>query len=144
MHDQVPAPNIGSVNASDNCLSGVVVVFVNDVTSNQTCANRFTITRTYRGTDGCGNTSTCAQIITVNDQTPPTLTCPANTTVNCASLVPAANIGSVTGLSDNCGGTITVTHVGDVISAQTCANKYTLTRTYRATDAAGNSATWRM
>ena len=139
---QVPAPNTAAVNATDNCDLNVSVAFVNDVISNQTCANRFTITRTYRATDICGNFANCTQIITVNDQTPPTLTCPGPVTVSCASQVPAPNTASVTGVSDNCAtGIITVTFVGDVISNQTCANRFTITRTYRATDACGNTAT---
>ena len=137
---QVPAPNISLVTASDNCSGGVTVIHVSDVISNQTCANRYTITRTYRATDVCGNFAECTQTITVNDQTPPTLTCPAAVTVSCASQVPAPNIGSVSGVSDNCTGVVTVTHQGDVISNQTCPNRYTITRTYRATDACGNFA----
>ena len=140
----VPAPNILSVTGvSDNCgsLAGpVVVTWRGDVISGQTCANRYTITRTYRATDVCGNFAECTQIITVNDQTPPVLTCPAPVTVSCASAVPPANIASVTGVSDNCGGVVTITHQGDVISGQTCANRYTITRTYRATDVCGNFA----
>ncbi|MBL7747458.1 MAG: HYR domain-containing protein, partial [Chitinophagaceae bacterium] len=136
----VPAPNTASVTATDNCAGVVTVTHIGDVISAQTCANRYTITRTYRATDVCGNFAECTQIITVNDQTPPTLTCPAPVTVSCASAVPVPNIASVTGVSDNCAGVVTVTHVGDVISAQTCANRYTITRTYRATDVCGNFA----
>ncbi|NOT50058.1 MAG: HYR domain-containing protein [Chitinophagaceae bacterium] len=135
----VPAPNIASVTGvSDNCAGVVTVTHVSDVISNQTCANRYTITRTYRATDVCGNFTECTQIITVNDQTPPVLTCPGPVTVSCAAAVPAPNIASVTGVSDNCAGVVTVTHVSDVISNQTCANRYTITRTYRATDVCGN------
>ena len=138
----VPAPNIALVTGvSDNCPGAVTVTHVGDVNSNQTCTNRVTITRTYRATDVCGNFTNCTQIITVNDQTPPALTCPGPITVSCANQVPAPNTTSVTGLSDNCGGIVTVTHVGDVISNQTCANRFTITRTYRATDVCGNSAT---
>ncbi len=133
----VPGPTTAAVTVSDNC-PGTTVVHVGDVISAQTCANRFTITRTYRATDVAGNTAECSQIITVNDVTPPTLTCPANITVSCAAAVPAPNTALVTGVSDNCAGVVTVTHVGDVISAQTCANRYTITRTYRATDVCGN------
>ena len=135
---QVPSPNVGSVTASDNC-GAVTVSHVSDVISNQTCANRYTITRTYKAMDACGNSATCTQTITVNDNTNPTISCPAAITVQCASQVPAPNVGSVTA-SDNCG-SVTVTHVSDVISNQTCANKYTVTRTYRAIDACGNMAT---
>jgi len=134
----VPAANIASVTATDNCPGVLTITHQGDVISNQTCANRYTITRTYRATDGCGNFTECTQIITVNDQTPPVLTCPANVTVSCAAAVPAPNIASVTGVSDNCAGVVTVTHIGDVVSNQTCANRYTITRTYRATDVCGN------
>ena len=137
----VPAPDISLVTGvSDNCAGVVTITFVSDVISNQTCANRYTITRTYRATDVCGNFAQCTQIITVNDQTPPVLTCPAPLTVSCASEVPAPNPGLVTGVSDNCGGPVTVTFISDVISNQTCANRYTITRTYRATDVCGNFA----
>ena len=136
----VPAPNTASVTASDNCGGAVTITFVSDVITNQTCANRFTLTRTYRATDVCGNTATCAQIITVFDNTVPTIICPAAVTVQCASLVPAVNTASPTA-SDNCGGAVTITFVSDVITNQTCDNRFTLTRTYRATDVCGNSAT---
>ena len=137
---QVPAVNTGAVITSDNCAGTVTVTHVGDVITNMTCVNRFTLTRTYRATDVCGNSATCAQVITVFDNTPPMITCPANVTVQCASLVPAVNTGAVT-TSDNCAGTVTVTHVSDVITNMTCVNRFTLTRTYRATDECGNSAT---
>ncbi|HJW29407.1 MAG TPA: hypothetical protein VJ508_09155, partial [Saprospiraceae bacterium] len=137
---QVPAPNTGSVTASDNCNGAPIVTFVGDVTTNQTCANRYTLTRTYRATDECGNSATCTQVITVNDQTPPSITCPASVTVQCASLVPVPNTTSVTA-SDNCAGAPSITFVNDVTTNQTCLNRYLVTRTYRATDACGNSAT---
>ncbi len=136
----VPAPAPGSITASDLCGGAVSIIHVGDVISNQTCANRFTVTRTYRATDLCGNSATCAQTITVNDVAQPTLTCPANLTVSCANTVPVPTPGSITA-SDLCGGAVSVIHVGDVISNQICANRFTITRTYRATDVCGNSAT---
>src|SRR4030095_13034779 len=137
---QVSAPNPALVTATDNCLGATTITFVGDVISNQTCVNRFNVTRTYRATDLCGNSATCTQTITVFDNTVPTLTCPANVTVQCANLVPAPNPALVTA-TDNCAGTATVTHVGDAVSNQTCVNRFNVTRTYRATDECGNSAT---
>jgi ribosomal protein S26 len=136
---QVPAINIATVMANDNCGS-VTVTYVSDNISGTICPNRLTLTRVYQATDACGNTATCSQVITVNDQTPPTFNCPPALTVTCASQVPAPNPGGITG-SDNCGGSPTITFVSDVTTNQTCVNKYTLTRTYRATDVCGNSAT---
>ena len=137
---QVPPPNISLVTASDNCGGPVTVVHVGDTMSASNCLNQFTLTRTYRATDACGNSATCSQTITVNDTTPPTITCPAAVTVGCAAEVPPPNVNLVTA-SDNCGGPVTVTHVGDTMSASNCLNQLTLTRTYRATDVCGNSAT---
>ncbi|MCB0521540.1 MAG: T9SS type A sorting domain-containing protein [Saprospiraceae bacterium] len=97
------------------------------------------MTRTYQAADACGNTADCAQVITVFDATIPTITCPANVSVQCAGLVPPVNLPLV-GASDNCGSSVIVTFVADAVSSQTCTNQYVLTRTYRATDVCGNVA----
>ncbi len=139
---QVPAVNTAAVTTSDNCGAAPTVTFLGDAISNQSCANRYTITRTYRATDACGNTATCAQTITVFDNVAPAITCPTNATFQCAGQVPTASVASVTVGPDNCGGaTPMVTFLGDVITNQTCANRYTITRTFQAADACGNSAT---
>jgi hypothetical protein len=91
-------------------------------------------------TDDHGNSSSCSFKITVVDNEKPVITtCPAAVTVECVSQIPAVNIASVSA-TDNCG-TPTITHAGDVITNQTCANKFTLMRTYKATDGSGNTAT---
>src|SRR4029078_439913 len=135
----VPAPNPALVIASDNCNGLATVTFVSDVTSNQTCVNRFNVTRTYRATDECGNSSSCSQTITVFDNTVPFIMCPGNITVQCASQVPLPNPALVIA-SDNCNGVASVTFVSDVTSNQTCINRFNVTRTYRATDECGNSS----
>ena len=125
--------------ASDNC-GAPTVTFVGDVSSGS-CPR--TITRTYRATDGCGNTTDASQTITVRDNTAPLISCPPSVTVQCDSDVPGpatdlagllAQLGSAT---DNCG-TPTVTFVGDVASGS-CPK--IIARTYRATDACGNHST---
>lgn len=133
----VPAPNVNDpvVNGS----GPFTVTFISDVISAQTCANQYTITRTYQVSDACSNTATCTQSITVNDQTPPNITnCPANVAVSCASAVPAVNLAAVL-TSDNCNGVVTVSSA-DVISGQTCVNQFTIARTFNAADVCGNSA----
>lgn len=143
--EAVPAPDINTVTASDYC-STVTVTHVSDVVSNQVCLNHYDITRTYRATDASGNWSECTQLITVHDQTSPTVTCPNALTVQCAIEVPppAADYTAFIALPgasaiDNCAtGSLTVTHVSDVITDQTCANRYTLTRWYRIQDECGN------
>lgn len=133
---EVPAPDIASVTATDNC-SGVTVTHVGDVISNQTCAGRYTIERTYRATDAAGNAVTCTQIITVNDQTAPVISCPANITT--ATPVGSCNavVNFTVTATDNCGGPVTITTLpasGSVFPMGTT------TVTATATDACGNSA----
>ncbi len=106
--------------------------------SNFTCADIGNNNVTLTVTDADGAISNCVAIVTVVDNTIPVITCPANVTVSCVANVPAVNTASVT-TTDNC--PVTVTHVSDVITNQTCANRYTLTRTYKATDASGNNST---
>ena len=137
---QIPAANTTNVITSDNCAGPVIVAWLGDVMSASNCVNQFTLSRLYRATDACGNASFCTQLIVVNDTNAPSITCPADVTVTCAANVPAANTNLVT-TSDNCGGSVLVTWLGDSISASNCLNQFTITRTYRAVDACGNAAT---
>ncbi len=129
----------GTASATDSCDDNPVISF-NDVTIDGACTESFTIQRTWIATDACGNTGTCVQNISIDDISIPGITCPSDVMVSCAIEVPDPDPSSVT-TSDACGGNITVTHVDDVISNETCANNFTLTRTYQATDDCGNSAT---
>lgn len=81
------------------------------------------------------------------DQTPPTISCPNPVVVNCLSQVPApagdmAAFLALPGaaVSDSCG-MGTVTHVGDTSSGDCQTGNVTITRTYKATDIAGNMST---
>lgn len=94
-----------------------------------------TTTVEITATNSCG-TANCTFTITVNDTENPTITCPAPVNVECPGDVPTPNTGAVIA-SDNCPGYV-VTFRGDVISAQTCLSRYTITRTYRVTDASNN------
>ncbi len=121
--------------ATDGCLVPITTTH-----TSFPAGNIFSVGNTYitwTATDAANNSATAVQTITVVDNQPPTISCPASITVSCASDVPAVDISSAAA-TDNC--SYVVTHVGDVITNQTCANRFTLTRTYRATDGAGNSA----
>ena len=128
---------------ADNCDATLVVEHVGDVSDNNTCPE--VITRTYKVTDACGNSVDCTQTITVSDITDPTMTCPEPVSVECIEDVPAAatDLSSFVALdansavADNCDATLVVEHVGDVSDNNTCPE--VITRTYKVTDACGNS-----
>lgn len=135
---QVPPANVGSVTTSGTC-PGVVVTHMGDVISNQTCANRYTITRTYQATDACSNTATCTQTITVNDITPPTITCPPNKTVSPTTLAGTVVTYTTPVVSDNCSGVGVPVRTAGPASGSTFPIG-TTTVTYQVTDACGNTA----
>ncbi|MBK8923534.1 MAG: hypothetical protein IPM81_18880 [Saprospirales bacterium] len=129
---EAPAVNTAAVTTSDNCGATPAVTHAGDIPSGACPA---VVTRTYEAQDACGNTKRCAQTITVDDKTPPAITCPGDVTVSCASEAPAVNTAAVT-TSDNCGATPAVTHAGDIPSGACPA---VVTRTYEAQDACGNT-----
>ena len=140
----VPAANTASVTASATC-GTPTVTWVGDVITNQTCPNRYTIHRTYKAVDPCGNSATCTQTITVNDTTAPSITCPTNITVAtssfCTNTVPASTAAIVAFLhgvtaTDNCGSGATVTN-----NAPSTFSVGTNTVTFTATDSCGNTST---
>src|SRR5439155_916841 len=71
--------------AADTCGSVTITILgtVTNITGH--CGNTFAATRAWRATDACGNTAECSQTVTLEDHTPPTITCLGNKTVECAS-----------------------------------------------------------
>ena len=128
----------GSVTGSC-CGNPTTITFLGDVSNGGSgcVSSPLIITRNYRITTGCGDFNDCSQTITVIDNTPPTITCPANITVSLYSQVPNPNPASVIS-SDNCG-----TPVNSFVSDTSVTNcdVVVITRTYKATDFCGNSNT---
>ena len=98
-----------------------------------------TIIRRYSATDQCGNVGTCDQVITIQDNTPPNLTCPVNVTLECDESTAPANTGTATS-SDNCAGVPTIAY-SDAVAAGTCADQEVITRTWSTQDPCGNTVT---
>src|SRR5207247_297427 len=122
----------GSATGSDTC--GNVVISHTDAFA-PGCGNAGVITRTCKATDGCGNTSSCVQTITLRDTTPPALTLPANLVLEC----PGDTRTNVTGVAvalDGCG-SVTLSY-SDVVS-NSCGLTRTVLRRWTATDPCGNS-----
>src|SRR5436190_1353930 len=141
----------GTATATDNCATGNVTITQSETSSqgaNPANSNyyNYTITRTWKATDPSGNSSTCVQIITVQDVTAPVITCPANTTINCQASSLPANTGIATA-TDNCTPMANITISSTDASTQggnpalTSYYNYTITRTWKATDPSGNSST---
>jgi hypothetical protein len=126
-------PAAATLTATDNCSTPVVTY--NEVRTYGLCAGNYTLTRTWTATDACGNSCSKTQVITVRDTQAPILSAaPANVTVEC-NAVPAAAILTAT---DNC--TTPVVGYTEVRTNGNCSGNYTLTRTWTATDACGNTS----
>jgi hypothetical protein len=127
---------LGSATASDN--SGSVVV-TRSPTSNSFPVGATTLT--YTATDPAGNTASATQLVTVTDNTPPTIaSVPIDATYQLLSDVPGGNANNATA-SDNCGAPTKSVIDTDNGGLGTAASHLIITRTFRATDAAGNSVT---
>ncbi len=134
--DNVPA--IGSPTASDNCAASVTINFIDETHINGACTNQYQLQRRWMATDACGNTAMATQVLTVQDVTKPVFTfVPANATVSCDAI---PGVGAPTA-SDNCAALVSITYNGQTRIDGPCADHYTLTRRWTATDNCGNSST---
>ena len=133
----------GTATATDAC-SPVTITYSDASNQNASPTSaahyNYTITRTWTATDASGNHSDMPQVITVHDITAPALTVPAAITVNCQDNVLPANTGTATG-TDACS-PVTITY-SDISTqnanlASAAHYNYTITRTWTATDVAGN------
>jgi uncharacterized repeat protein (TIGR01451 family) len=128
----------GTALASDNCVGPVTV-------TRAPTGNTFPVGTTnvvWTATDAAGNTATATQHVTVNDNTVPTITAPANKTLytgagatSCGVTVSDLNaaLGTATA-ADNCPGVTWARSGGSVFPVGNTPVTYT------ATDAHGNTA----
>jgi len=138
-------PATGEATAVDNCEGEgeyPAEVTYSDSVAPGDCEHARVITRTWTATDVCGNTTSQDQIITVVDTTPPTIIVPEDMeldiTVECDKPIDPIDLGEPTA-SDNCDNDPELTHV-DTITPGDSPQEVTITRTWTATDACGNSA----
>jgi hypothetical protein len=127
------SPSFATPTATDAC--GTPTLTFADVSTPGSCANEYSVTRTWTATDGNGNTSSASQTITVEDNTGPVISgVGSNASIEC----PALPVFSTPVSTDACGSsTLTFT---DVSTPGSCANEYSVTRTWTATDACGNTS----
>src|SRR5678809_789901 len=121
-------PSFATPTATDAC--GTASLSFNDATTPGSCANNYTVTRTWTAADACGNTATASQVITVADNSVPTISAlPAPSTIFC----PATPSFATPTATDACG-TASLSF-NDATTPGSCANNYTVTRTWTAADA---------
>ncbi len=95
-----------------------------------TCPTIETITRTWTATDSKDQSSSCDQIITINDNTSPGVTCPADAVVQCDTDSDPSNTGTATAI-DNCDDSPVIDYTDNLV-------ENVIIRTWTATDACGN------
>jgi hypothetical protein len=125
------------VTASDNC--GSPTVTVTHVDGGTPCAKTRTFTIT--ATDGCGNAVVTPSTVVdtwTDDTTPPMITCPSDAQLQCGDSTEPNDTGAATA-TDDCDSSPTVTYSDSTVGA--CPPLTTITRTWKATDACGNSVT---
>lgn len=140
--------DLGIDTVTDNCteIATEFVVTVKDDTTDIACVDkaRATILRTYVVTDKCGNYAETSYTITIKDTVVPTFTRPADTVLytdsTCFVDTTVASTGDVTDEADNCSTALNATYVDVVTASLTCANEYTVERTWSLVDECGNAA----
>ena len=140
--DEIPPSSMATAIDACTQTGSIAVELASEIKSNETCNNRYILIRTFKATDGAGNTATCSQIITVYDDEPPHFLTPmpiSPVTVSCPALVPTAFPDQYTAY-DECNDEEAGVVFKEVRTNGACPNKYTLTRTWTATDGCGNTA----
>jgi hypothetical protein len=129
-------PTAAAAQAAALAATTAVDVCGGTITFNAIASGTCTAIVTVTASDLCGN-STSHTYATRIDNTPPTITCAAQTTpIEC----PATPVFTPPTATDNCPGNVTI-NFGDVTVQGACPGTFTTTRTWTATDPCGNTAT---
>ena len=130
----------------DNCSTHLDATFT-DVVVDGICSGNHIINRIWHLTDHCGNSAiNQVQVITVLDTIAPTFNPPANITIytdtNCNYIAATSITGLPYALTDNCTSVgALLTTFADVVTPGSCVGAYSITRTWKVTDCAGNFTT---
>jgi outer membrane protein assembly factor BamB len=129
-------PPAAQLTATDNCDPAPQVQF-SETRTDGNCPDDYVLTRTWTATDRCNNAAgPVTQVITVRDTTPPVLPpAPANATVECGAVPPAAQLAA----TDNCDPDPEILF-DETRTDGNCEDNYVLTRTWTATDRCNNTA----
>ncbi|WP_419212343.1 Calx-beta domain-containing protein [Maribacter sp. X9] len=131
-------PEASTISSDSTC--PITVTFIESIEGqDDECATEYTITRTWTITDCVGNIRVHTQIITIEDTVAPTFdqSLPQNMTVACNMVPNAATLTA----EDSCDTDIVVDFNEVTTNNANCVMGYTVTRTWKASDCAGNSVT---
>ena len=131
-------PNAVELTATDDCYGDITATGVD--TTNDTDPCNVIITRTWTFTDGCSNSSSISQTITVSDTTVPNLISNLDTDLN----VSCSNIPDIPKLEfvDNCSTNVTVVY-SEINSLDTnTSTNYEIIRTWTVNDQCANEVVY--
>ena len=135
--------DLNSPTVTDNCSADATAYYEGVAVTTLTQFEYPQSTVTWIATDGAGNTATCAQIVNVQDNENPTITCTtaivnADLNQNCAVVIP--NVITTVDADDNCGvESTTQSPTAGTIIASSHGQMHMVVVT--VTDNAGNTAT---
>jgi hypothetical protein len=89
-------------------------------------------------TDANGCSSTCDQLVILDDTTPPVITCPIDMTVECGESTIPINTSTATA-TDNCAVSLDIQFDDAIVSGDFCPQTNQILRTWTATDGSQNS-----
>ena len=122
---------------TDNC-SGQTTIQTTGLASGSSFA-RGTTTNIFQVTDASNNTASCSFTVSIIDNQPPQIACPANITANVTASTCATNVTyTAPAGTDNCSGQFTTQTAGLTSGAGFPTG--TTTNIFRVTDASNNSA----
>jgi hypothetical protein len=128
----VTTTNVTGVATATDACSTASVTYTDSVVTN--CGVTKVISRTWRATDQCGNSSSCVQTIVVLDTKLPALTMPTNRIVECGGNTAPAATGFATATDTSSTPVVTFTDAFTPL----CGETKLINRTWTATDACGN------
>ncbi|MFK8007844.1 MAG: gliding motility-associated C-terminal domain-containing protein [Saprospiraceae bacterium] len=143
--DMAPTPGSAMPTVTDMCDMNPTITFTFN-TIPGICINEYVTTITWTAVDACGNTASDDQVVTVQDNTFPTIigTLPTDVTVECNAIPDPPVAGTDIVGADNC----TLASFDYLqtstqgIDTDLCSfYNYTLTRTWTAIDECGNTTT---
>ncbi|MDG2426289.1 MAG: lamin tail domain-containing protein, partial [Flavobacteriales bacterium] len=131
--DAIPAAE--TLTATDLCDPSPTMSFAEEILGD--CPSTYIVRRTWHAVDACGNVATHVQDIQLVDDVPPAFveTLPADFDISCDATLPEPDVLTATDQCDNAPQVAMV----EVTSDDACANDRTVTRTWTASDCAGNT-----